>query len=176
MTKYKIMYGLKIYRKQNEFTLYSVVETLNKRGILGYILNYGNLVFFTTSRRKYSFDKIHGARYIYEIIQELQHGESRGLDQNAAIISILRDGKKDPEQVAKEKQAEMGDVVDFTDLSSLGFTEAELKEFGLAPKRKLPEESYEKDSTEEAAVENDNAPVEENSSERRRARSAGRRR
>ncbi|MCL2567482.1 MAG: hypothetical protein FWE18_05255 [Alphaproteobacteria bacterium] len=136
MTKYKLIYGLKFLKKKNEITLFSVAEALIKRGIFGYILNYGTLIFFTNTRRKYVFDKIHGARYIYEIIQELQHGESRGLEQNETITNILSGGKGNGEFDDKKSQKNDSDTVDFNDLSSLGFSQEELMEFGLLPKAK----------------------------------------
>jgi hypothetical protein len=192
MTKYKIIYGWKFLKKKNELTLFSINESLNKKGLLGLLLNYGNLQFYTTQRRKYSFDTIHGAYYIYELVNELQHGANKGLGQNEAIKNILSDGRppeEDQEKKSKNKKNLGSD--NLNGLADLGFTEDELKEFGMIPTSKSKNNKQnEEDDDEEDSEEADttsadvsaavDAPVATNSggnsrsSGRRSSRQAGR--
>jgi hypothetical protein len=179
MTKYKVVYGLKFIKKKQELTLFSVAETLNKSGMFGYFLNYGNLTFYTTARRKYTFDRIHGARYIFEIIQELKYGKSRGLLQNETIENILSGGNGSNEEEESEveegssKKKKSSGSLDMNDLTSLGFTEEELREFGMLPKPKKQKENAEEGEAEADVIDADAAEVsvdDSGSGRRRRSR------
>lgn len=134
VTKYKIVQGSKRTTVKNELPYYSIQEFINDRGLFGRWLNYGNLSIYLTSRRNIKFENLHGAQYVYDIIQRLKYGTtSEALEKNDKIAEMINGAEK-IENMNKQRQNQQdADPADMTfNLSDLGFTEEELREFGMS--------------------------------------------
>ena len=133
ITKYKIVQGSKRTTVKNEIPYYSIQEFINDRGLFGRVLNYGNLSIYLTTRRTVSFERLHGAQYVYDLIQRLRYGNVSGILEEDDQISAMISGASKIEAINKKRQEEQSDSLDLNvDLSDLGFSEEELRELGMS--------------------------------------------
>lgn len=131
VNKYKIIQSSKKTTIKNEIPYYSIQEFINDRGLFGKILNYGNFSIYLNTRRSIVFEKLHGAQYVYDMIQRLKYGNLEDIQEEDQISQMIS-GSDKIQKINKKREAEPDSLDLDVDFSGLGFSEDELREMGMS--------------------------------------------